>query len=645
MTNTKNLFKKRVITVAVAGVMAGQVMQNANAATTNTVTNNLGAAGVTGNLTGGSPNSRYNNMFTQVNLGDPNGTYSATKNVVTSNTDSTFTIGITGNISNVTNQGGLVESKLGLSLSTVFGIINTSQQSGTTTEYHRVMVKTTTNVNVSDFTTYMNGGSFNATAVGIGQVSGEIAAGAFAVRTSYASTDAPGTSNDNVSNNTTVGLDYVTIDGRNSRFLQSSVVNGVEVTNEASSELDTDGLSVEVSEYDENAGTDTNSEFDQRADAFWLDVNDNVENTQAQLDIETDGVEIEVEDTDGEGMGSYADFGTGGAEIGAWNNNTNEWAEIDVESDSISMMVDTDGTGSAYSEAYMGGDYARFTVTNDQGNTHGLWVDGDSTELSGGSNSTTLTLDDDGAHFDNLLDMNGYVIDEVGEGALVDGGDNAATTNQVYDEQQARIAADNAEASTRLAADGNRDYNAASTNNAAIANDGDSLTTAINGENTRAINAEGNRDYNSGMASDGSSLTTAINTEQSQRVAADVAEASTRLAADNLEATTRANADTALQANIDTETAARRRGDAKLNDRVDDVEGGVAAAIALTSAQQPSAPGKTAVSIGAGFYAGEQAIGINAVHKLANNGNVGVGIAQSTGDGDTAAKVSYGFEF
>lgn len=81
----------------------------------------------------------------------------------------------------------------------------------------------------------------------------------------------------------------------------------------------------------------------------------------------------------------------------------------------------------------------------------------------------------------------------------------------------------------------------------------------------------------------------------------------------------------------------------------EDAFSGIASALALSSAQMPSAPGKTAVSIGGGFYKSEQAVGLNVVHAVSawgnNNGTIGLGIASGTSGGNTAGKISVGFEF
>ncbi len=89
--------------------------------------------------------------------------------------------------------------------------------------------------------------------------------------------------------------------------------------------------------------------------------------------------------------------------------------------------------------------------------------------------------------------------------------------------------------------------------------------------------------------------------------------------------------------------------DGRIKDLKEDAFSGVASAIALSAAQMPSAPGKTAVSIGGGFYKSEQAVGLNVVHAVSawgnNNGTIGLGVASGTSGGNTAGKISVGFEF
>jgi len=74
---------------------------------------------------------------------------------------------------------------------------------------------------------------------------------------------------------------------------------------------------------------------------------------------------------------------------------------------------------------------------------------------------------------------------------------------------------------------------------------------------------------------------------------------------------------------------------------------GIASAIALSMAQAPSAPGKTAVSFGMGHYEGENAFGVNVSHAIkgfaSHRGTVSFGVASSKGN--TAGRISAGFEF
>ncbi len=58
-----------------------------------------------------------------------------------------------------------------------------------------------------------------------------------------------------------------------------------------------------------------------------------------------------------------------------------------------------DNVANESGQLWVGTDEASLTVTNDEGNTHGLVVGTSSTTLSGGTTSTYLTLDDDGATF------------------------------------------------------------------------------------------------------------------------------------------------------------------------------------------------------------------------------------------------------
>ena len=62
----------------------------------------------------------------------------------------------------------------------------------------------------------------------------------------------------------------------------------------------------------------------------------------------------------------------------------------------------------------------------------------------------------------------------------------------------------------------------------------------------------------------------------------------------------------------------------------------------------PSAPGKTAVNLGYGYYEGANALGLNVVHALTGaadyNGTLNFGIATSD-KGSTAVRAGGGFEF
>lgn len=267
------------------------------------------------------------------------------------------------------------------------------------------------------------------------------------------------------------------------------------------------------------------------------------------------------------------------------DNVTNQSSDMYIDEDQINLSVSdsytdyidpTNNTGGT-SNLDMSGTEVSLTNTNSQGETHGIWIDGDSTTISGGTTSTFLTLDDNGAHLSSDGSVNGsapVVLNGVASGSVAAGSTEAVNGGQMFTEQQARISADN------------------------------TLTTNLNAE------------VNNRIAD--------VNNEESARIAAD-------------------NAIIAVNDKQDRQIH-------NLNNDVNDLQDGVAAALALTSAQQPSAPGKTAVSVGGGFYKGSNAIGLNAVHALDIGGSmqaykptIGLGVADA--GGDTATKVSVGFEF
>jgi len=73
----------------------------------------------------------------------------------------------------------------------------------------------------------------------------------------------------------------------------------------------------------------------------------------------------------------------------------------------VTINSTTDGT--AGSTILVRDTSASMLVTNSLGNTHGLTITGSSTTLSGGTTSTTLTLNDAGASFDNNLSVTGNI--------------------------------------------------------------------------------------------------------------------------------------------------------------------------------------------------------------------------------------------
>lgn len=78
----------------------------------------------------------------------------------------------------------------------------------------------------------------------------------------------------------------------------------------------------------------------------------------------------------------------------------NNGVVVNDTANTVTLTADSDATpGNGRSVITAGPTSASVLVTNGAGNTHGLTVGAASTTLSGGTTSTTLTLDDDGATF------------------------------------------------------------------------------------------------------------------------------------------------------------------------------------------------------------------------------------------------------
>jgi autotransporter adhesin len=186
------------------------------------------------------------------------------------------------------------------------------------------------------------------------------------------------------------------------------------------------------------------------------------------------------------------------------------------------------------------------------------------------------------------------------------------------------------------------------------------LTDAVNAETRRAMteektlsteektlsNGEGNLKFNKHLVTtfyDGEggtytgppkTLTQAVNAETSRSITAEQTETNRATAAE-----------LSLQNQISTDSNI-------LNSRIDNLQdkamGGIASAIAMAPSVMPSAPGKTAVSVGTGFYAGYSAVGINITHSVVewadHRGNITFGASQAERAG-SSAKLGFGFEF
>ena len=87
-----------------------------------------------------------------------------------------------------------------------------------------------------------------------------------------------------------------------------------------------------------------------------------------------------------------------GATVGAENNKL----VVNSVDNSVRLTADDDGNASnGRANVSLSTTQAALTLTNSSGETHGLTVSGTQTVLSGGTSSTLLTLDDNGASFSN----------------------------------------------------------------------------------------------------------------------------------------------------------------------------------------------------------------------------------------------------
>jgi hypothetical protein len=106
------------------------------------------------------------------------------------------------------------------------------------------------------------------------------------------------------------------------------------------------------------------------------------------------------------GFSAYGSAGSTGANMGvtattASMSSANGFSSVSTSNNSVSLTADNDANpNNGGARLNLTNNSASMLVTNSAtGNAHGLSVGQNSTVLSGGTTSTSLTLDDDGAHF------------------------------------------------------------------------------------------------------------------------------------------------------------------------------------------------------------------------------------------------------
>jgi len=224
-----------------------------------------------------------------------------------------------------------------------------------------------------------------------------------------------------------------TLDGASSTFTTFSDNAGTTITggdvDADSGTIDTlDGTSSTFTTFSDNAGTTiTGGDIDANTGTI-----DTLDGTTATFTTFDDGTVTLSGGALSDGTNSITMDGTD--------------ATVDLHNGDNALLFDATGASMTASDGTTTGSVAvtetqaSVTVDNDTA-THGLWVGTTDTVLSGGTTSTTLTLDNAGAHLDNELDMGNNRIINLSDGINPMDAVNRRQLDKVQDDLQSGIAA------------------------------------------------------------------------------------------------------------------------------------------------------------------------------------------------------------
>lgn len=212
----------------------------------------------------------------------------------------------------------------------------------------------------------------------------------------------------------------------------------------------TDGAGTTITGGDVDADSGTIDTLDGTSSTFTT-FSDNAGTTITGGDIDANTGTIDTLDGTTATFTTFDD-GTVTLSGGALSDGTNSItmdgtdATVDLHNGDNALLFDATGASMTASDGTTTGSVAvtetqaSVTVDNDTA-THGLWVGTTDTVLSGGTTSTTLTLDNAGAHLDNELDMGNNRIINLSDGINPMDAVNRRQLDKVQDDLQSGIAA------------------------------------------------------------------------------------------------------------------------------------------------------------------------------------------------------------
>jgi trimeric autotransporter adhesin len=212
----------------------------------------------------------------------------------------------------------------------------------------------------------------------------------------------------------------------------------------------TDGAGTTITGGDVDANSGTIDTLDGTSSTFTT-FSDNAGTTINGGDVDADSGTIDTLDGDSATFNTFDDHTvtlSGGVLSDATNSISMDGtdATVDLHNGSNTLLFDATGASMTASDGTTTGSVAvtetqaSVTVDNDTA-THGLWVGTTDTVLSGGTTSTTLTLDNAGAHLDNELDMGNNRIINLSDGINPMDAVNRRQLDKVQDDLQSGIAA------------------------------------------------------------------------------------------------------------------------------------------------------------------------------------------------------------